>query len=89
MLTTFHGKPPEDPYRHVDELSQVCEINHLQNVPSDTMQMKLFLATDVCFRVSLNHKDDSQIKFIKPYSQRQDIIIKYWVSIGSIHIEQG
>ena len=41
------------------------------------------------FRVSLNHKEDSQTKFIKPNSQRQDIIIKYWVSIGSIHKEQG
>ena len=27
MLAIFHGKPSEDPYRHVDELSQVCEIN--------------------------------------------------------------
>ena len=41
------------------------------------------------FRASLKHKDDSQTKFIKPNSQRQDIIIKYWVSIGSIHREQG
>ena len=40
------------------------------------------------FRASLKHKDDSQTKFIKPNSQRQDII-KYWVSIGSIHTEQG
>ena len=45
MLPIFHGKPFEDPYRHVDELSQVCEINHLQNVPADTMKMKLFPAT--------------------------------------------
>ena len=37
------------------------------------------------FRASLKHKDDGQKKFIKPNSQRQDIIIKYWVSIGSIH----
>ena len=41
------------------------------------------------FRASLKHKDDGQTKFIKPYSQTQDIIIKYWVSIGSIHKEQG
>ena len=41
------------------------------------------------FRASLKHKDDGQTKFIKPNSQRQDIIIKYWVSIGSIHKEQG
>ena len=40
------------------------------------------------FRASLKHKDDGQKKFIKPNSQRQDIIIKYWVSIGSIHREQ-
>ena len=45
MLPIFHGKPSEDPYRHVDELSQVCEINHLQNVPADMMKMKLFAAT--------------------------------------------
>ena len=44
-LPIFHGKPSEDPYRHVDELSQVCEINHLQNVPADTMKMKLFPTT--------------------------------------------
>ena len=37
MLPIFHGKPLEDQYRHVDEVSQVCEINHLQNVPADTM----------------------------------------------------
>ena len=44
MLPIFHGKPSEVPYRHIDELSQVCEINHLQNVPVDTMKMKLFPA---------------------------------------------
>ena len=27
MLLVFHGKPLEDPYRHVDELNQVYEIN--------------------------------------------------------------
>ena len=27
MLPIFDGKPYEHPYRHVDELSQVCEIN--------------------------------------------------------------
>ena len=41
------------------------------------------------FCASLKHKYDGQIKFIKPNSQRQDIIIKYGVSIGSIHREQG
>ena len=34
------------------------------------------------FRASLKHKDDGQTKFIKPNSQRQDIRIKHWVSIG-------
>ena len=41
------------------------------------------------FRASLKHKHDGQTQFIKPNSQKQDIIIKYWVSIGSIHREQG
>ena len=45
VLPIFHGKPFEDPYRHVDELSQVCEINHLQNFLADMMKMKLFPAT--------------------------------------------
>ena len=45
MLSFFHGKPSKDSYRHVDELSPVCEINHLQNVPADTIEMILFLTT--------------------------------------------
>ena len=45
MLPIFHCRPFKDPYRHVDELSQVCEINHFQNLPADTMKMKLFPAT--------------------------------------------
>ena len=45
MLPIFHGKPSKDPYGHVDELSQVFEINPLQNVPTNTMKMKLFPAT--------------------------------------------
>ena len=45
MLPIFHGKPSEDPYRHVDELSQVCEINQIHNVSADVMKMKLFPAT--------------------------------------------
>ena len=44
MLPIFHGKPSEDPYRHVDEPSQVCEINHIHNVSTDVMKMKLFPA---------------------------------------------
>ena len=45
MLPIFHGKPSEDPYRHVDELSQVCEITQIHNVSADVMKMKLFPAT--------------------------------------------
>ena len=45
MLPICHGKHSEDPYRHVDELSQVFKINHLHNVPTDTMKMKLFPTT--------------------------------------------
>ena len=45
MLTIFHGKPFEDPYRHVDELSQVCEINQIHYVSTDVMKMKLFPTT--------------------------------------------
>ena len=45
MLLIFHGKPSKDSYRHVDELSQVCEINHIQTVPADIMKMKLFPTT--------------------------------------------
>ena len=45
MLPIFYGKPSEDPYRHVDELSQVCEINQIHNISVDVMKMKLFPAT--------------------------------------------
>ena len=45
MLPIFHGKPSKDPYRHVNELSQVCEINQIHNVSADIMKMKLFPAT--------------------------------------------
>ena len=45
MFPIFYGKPSEDLYEHGDELSQVCEINHIQNVPTDIMKMKLFLIT--------------------------------------------
>ena len=45
MLPIFHGKPSKDPYRHVNELSQVCEINQIHNVPTGMMKMKLFSAT--------------------------------------------
>ena len=29
MLPIFHAKPSNDPYRHVNKLSQVCEINQM------------------------------------------------------------
>ena len=45
MLPIFQGKPSENPYRHVDELSQVCEINQIHNLPKNVMKMKLFPAT--------------------------------------------
>ena len=45
MLPIFYGKPSEDTYRHVDELSQVCEINQIHNVLADVMKMKLFPVT--------------------------------------------
>ena len=40
LLPTFHGLPSEDPYRHVDEFSQVCEFNQFHNVPSETAKMR-------------------------------------------------
>ena len=48
-----------------------------------------WLVTDVSFLCVVKHKDDGQTKFINPNSQRQDRKIKYGVSIGSIHREQG
>ena len=45
ILPIFHGKTFEDPYRHVDELSQVCDINLIHNVSVDVMKMKLFPTT--------------------------------------------
>ena len=42
LLPTFHGLPSEDPYRHVDEFSQVCEFNQFHNVPSWTAKMRFF-----------------------------------------------
>ena len=45
MLPIFHGKILEVLYRHVDELSQECEINHIHNVPANIMKMRLFSAT--------------------------------------------
>ena len=42
LLPIFHGLPSEDPYRHVDEFSQVCEFNQFHNVPSETAKMCFF-----------------------------------------------
>ena len=41
-LPIFHDEPSEDPYKHVDELSQVCEINYIHYVLADIMKMKYF-----------------------------------------------
>ena len=59
MLSIFHGKPFDNPYRHVDELSQVCKINQIHNVPADVIKMKLFPTTlrdqaKGCFLTRLN-----------------------------------
>ena len=45
MLLVFHGKPYEDPYRHIDKLSQVCEINQIHSISTYIMKTKLLLAT--------------------------------------------
>ena len=45
MLPIFGGKPFEDSYKHVDQLSQVCEINQIHNVSANVMKIKLFPTT--------------------------------------------
>ena len=45
MLPIFHDKTFEDPYRHVDEHSQVCEIYQIHNILGDVMKVKLFSTT--------------------------------------------
>ena len=42
LLPTFLGVPSEDPYRHVDKFSQVCEFNQFHNVPSEMAKMRFF-----------------------------------------------
>ena len=42
LLPTFHGLPLKDPYRHVDEFSQLCEFNQFHNVPFETAMMRFF-----------------------------------------------
>ena len=76
MLPIFHCKPSEVPYRHVDELSQVCKINHLQNVPADMMKMKLFPAT------LRDRAKDWFLKFGKEFTSwtemEEDFLRKYY-----------
>ena len=76
-------------FAHVSVCAHVSTkwVKHLLWIFVNTLDSRILLTCH--FRVSLKHKDDGQTKFIKPNSQRQDIIIKYWVSIGSIHREQG
>ena len=56
MLPIFHGRTFGDPYRHVDELSQVPEINQIHNVLADVMKMNLFPTT---------HRDKAKDWFLK------------------------
>ncbi|CAA6672149.1 unnamed protein product [Spirodela intermedia] len=42
MLPHFHGMAHEEPYKHLEDFSQVCEISHYPNVPIETAKMKLF-----------------------------------------------
>ena len=75
MLPIFHGKPSEDPYRHIDELSKVCEISYLQNVPADTMKMKIFPAT------LRDRAKDWFLKLGKEYTswiEKEEFLIKYY-----------
>ena len=79
ILPIFHGKPSEDPYRHVDELSQVCEINHLQNVPADTMKMKIFPTT---------LRDRAKDRFLKlgkeftSWTEMEEEFLRKYYSVG-------
>ena len=79
MLPIFHGKPSEDPYRQVAELSQVCEINHIQNVPVDIMKMKLFPAT---------LRDQAKDLFLKlgkeftSWTEKQEEFFRKYYSVG-------
>ena len=45
LLPTFHGLPSEDPYRHMDEFSQVCKFNQFHNVPFETAKIHFFPIT--------------------------------------------
>ena len=64
-------------------------VDTIRHILSYAKFLKGICTPDVSFSCVVKHKDDDQTKFIKPNSQTQDIIIKYWVSIGSIHREQG
>ena len=52
LLPTFHGLPSEDPYRHVDEFSQVCEFNQFHNVPSETADVSFLCVVKTQIRWS-------------------------------------
>ena len=41
MLPILHGMPSEDPYRHIEKLSQVCEVNQIQNVSIDVPNLAI------------------------------------------------
>ena len=45
MLPIYHGKPFDDPYRHIDEHSQVYEIHQIHNILAYEVKMKVFLTT--------------------------------------------
>ena len=81
MLPIFHGKPFEDPYRHVDELSQVCEINEIHNVLVDVMKMILFPPT---------LRDRAKDWFLKlgkeftTWTEMEDEFLRKYYSVGKI-----
>ena len=77
LLPTFHGLPSEDPYRHVDEFSQVYEFNQFHNVPSETANMRFFPFTlkeraKECF-FTLGREFDS-------WRERFLVSFRFWVS---------
>ena len=72
MLPIFYGKPYEDTYRHIDKLSQVCEINQIHNVLSDLMKMKLFPASlEIDWFLKLGKEFSSctgmEVEFLRKY----------------------
>ena len=92
-VVAFHSPPQQKRFNHPRQIGCAKAGDPLKMTQSfevDLVPDDVVVAGMTChFCASLKHKDDGQTKFIKPNSQRQDIIIKYWVSIGSIHREQG